>query len=143
MFNKKKATNIFVIVLFILFSCVIFSPILIAVFKSFNKGFTKYNDFFLWKPLYLRSYVNSIFISGLSSVFSVIIAVLASYVFAKKNFIGKNVLFFLYVIVMMMPFQVTLLPQYIVSKNFLYLIHTALSSFRRYLRLSLYFFLHK
>ena len=40
-----------------------------------------------------------------------------SYVFSKVEFWGRDFLFYLYIIVMMMPFQVTLLPQYIVSKN--------------------------
>jgi ABC-type glycerol-3-phosphate transport system permease component len=85
------------------------APIIIISIKSFSSGIKTYADFFLWKPLYLKHYVNSILISGVAAFGSVTVAVLAAYVFAKKNFPGKNLLFFLYVIVMMMPFQVTLL----------------------------------
>ncbi len=90
-------------------ACVVVAPIIIISIKSFSSGIKTYADFFLWKPLYLKHYVNSILISGVAAFGSVTVAVLAAYVFAKKNFPGKNLLFFLYVIVMMMPFQVTLL----------------------------------
>ena len=46
-----------------------------------------------------------------------VVSVLAAYVFAKVKFHGSGVLFFIYIVVMMMPFQVTLLPQYIVSRD--------------------------
>ncbi|GHV13252.1 sugar ABC transporter permease [Clostridia bacterium] len=93
-------------------------PIVVTFIQSLNGGIKPYADFFLWKPMYLKSYVNSIAISGISSILSVVGAVLAAYVFAKKKFPFRNLLFFMYVVVMMMPFQVTLLPQYIVSKKF-------------------------
>ena len=37
--------------------------------------------------------------------------------FAKVRFRGRGFLFYLYIIVMMMPFSVTLLPQYILSRE--------------------------
>jgi multiple sugar transport system permease protein len=58
-----------------------------------------------------------VLIAGTASLGSAVIALFASYVFAKVQFKGREILFYLYIIVMMMPFQVTLLPQYIVSKN--------------------------
>lgn len=45
----------------------------------------------------------------------VIIASMAAYAFSKLEFPGRNKLFFLYIITMLMPFQVTLLPNYIVA----------------------------
>ena len=113
----KNKTNLLFCGFVILSACAAVLPIAVIALGSLENGLQSYEDFFLWKPLYLKHYVNSIFISGISSVLSVTVAVLAAYVFAKKNFRGKNILFFLYVIVMMMPFQVTLLPQYIVSRE--------------------------
>lgn len=41
----------------------------------------------------------------------------SGYVFAKAAFRGKNIFFFIIVILMIMPFQVTLLPHYILLKD--------------------------
>ncbi len=117
MIRGKRIADAVIKILLLLFACAVVSPIIIIAVNSFSNGSQPYADFFLWKPLYLGHYVNSIFISGVASVASVIVAVLAAYVFAKKNFAGKSILFFMYIIVMMMPFQVTLLPQYIVSRQ--------------------------
>lgn len=123
---KKKISDIILILL--LFSTAIFMilPIIFTVVKSFTPNapqikFTGYYDFFIWKPLYLQAFLNSVLIAGTASIGSAVIALFASYVFAKVKFKGREILFYLYVIAMMMPFQVTLLPQYIVSKRlFLY-----------------------
>ena len=71
---------------------------------------------FLWKPYYLRLFCNSLLIASAGAAGNVVVSVLAAYVFAKVKFRGRSVLFFLYIVVMMMPFQVTLLPQYLVSR---------------------------
>jgi len=42
---------------------------------------------------------------------------MAAYAFSKIPFKGSSALFFIYVIVMMMPFQVTLVPNYIIARH--------------------------
>lgn len=128
-YKKKKRIKISdVILTLMLFSAaiVIIFPVIYTAGKSFlpvsnetKIDFSGYADFFLWKPLYLRAFLNSSLIAGTAALGSAIIALFASYVFAKVKFWGREILFYLYIIVMMMPFQVTLLPQYIVSKNLL------------------------
>ena len=49
-------------------------------------------------------------------VFQVIIACLASYGFARYKGKGRELLFFAYIVLMFMPYQVTLVPNYLVSK---------------------------
>jgi multiple sugar transport system permease protein len=44
-----------------------------------------------------------------------IVASMAAYAFAKMNFPGREKIFFIYIIIMLMPFQVTLVPNYIVA----------------------------
>ena len=44
-------------------------------------------------------------------------ATLAAYAFSKLKFPFSDTIFFIYIIVMMMPFQVTLVPNYIMLKN--------------------------
>ena len=47
----------------------------------------------------------------------ILVSSMAAYAFAKMEFIFRDQIFFVYIIVMMMPFQVTLVPNYImVSK---------------------------
>ncbi len=84
---------------------------------SFKDSLSGYADFFLWKTDLLKALGISVLISGASSIGTVLVALPAAYVFAKFNFKGKNILFYIYIMVMMMPFQVTLLPQYLIAKE--------------------------
>lgn len=96
----------------------VISPVIIVTVMSFGEGIQPYIDFYVWKPTYLHALSNSIIIALSASLGTVVISTMAAYVFAKVKFRGRDLLFYLYIIVMMMPFQVTLLPQYIVSKQF-------------------------
>ena len=102
----------------ILAALFVISPVIIVTVMSFGEGIQPYIDFYVWKPTYLHALSNSIIIALSASLGTVVISTMAAYVFAKVKFRGRDLLFYLYIIVMMMPFQVTLLPQYIVSKQF-------------------------
>jgi len=54
--------------------------------------------------------VNSLIITTLYTIFSVIICSMAGYAFAKFQFKGRNVLFFALLVAIMIPYQVTLIP---------------------------------
>ena len=56
----------------------------------------------------------------------ILVASMAAFAFSKIRFKGREGLFFIYIIVMMMPFQVTLVPNYIIAR-FLGLIDNTLS----------------
>ncbi len=102
----------------ILFAAItVLSPIFLVTFFSIREGVQSYIDFYIWKPVYLHALSNSIIIALSASLGTIIISIMAAYVFSKVKFRGRDFLFYLYIIVMMMPFQVTLLPQYIVSKK--------------------------
>ncbi|MCS0543477.1 carbohydrate ABC transporter permease, partial [Aeromonas veronii] len=53
---------------------------------------------------------NSIFIAIVYTVLSTLIAAMAGYAFAKFRFKGKNVIFFIILCSLMIPYQVTLIP---------------------------------
>jgi len=117
MAGKKTWADV-ILTLFLLSAAIVAAfPVVYTAGHSFIPDFAGYPDFFVWKPLYLRAFLNSALIAGAASLGSAAVALFAAYVFAKVKFFGSGVLFYLYVIVMMMPFQVTLLPQYIVSKR--------------------------
>jgi len=114
----KRVINFGVTMFLVLAAVIAVSPVIAVTILSLSEGAYSYVDFWIWEPTYLGALSNSIIISLASSAGAVIVSTLAAYVFAKVKFRGRDILFYLYIIVMMMPFQVTLLPQYIVSRNF-------------------------
>ncbi|MBR4742862.1 MAG: carbohydrate ABC transporter permease [Oscillospiraceae bacterium] len=116
--GKRKWVDLCASIVLIAFALFIVSPVLIVAVRAFSEGTKPFVDFYVWKPTYLRGLSNSLVISLSASLGTVVVSVLAAYVFAKVKFKGRSVIFYLYIIVMMMPFQVTLLPQYIVSRRF-------------------------
>ena len=73
----------------------------------------QYAEVFYMRPDYLIKFWNSMFITLAIVTGQVIISCLGGYGFAKFNFPLKNAVFFLFIVIMMMPYQVMLVPQYI------------------------------
>lgn len=90
-------------------------PVLFLIFQSTGGQYVGYFDFFIRKPKYLDALTHTMFIAVLSTLGAMLIAIPAGYVFAKVPFRGRGVLFFIWIVVMIMPFQVTLLPHYALS----------------------------
>ena len=67
-------------------------------------------------PAYLFKFWNSVIYVVPIVVFQLAVSSLASYGFARYTGRVKGVIFFLYVIIMMMPYRVTLVPNYLVSE---------------------------
>lgn len=65
----------------------------------------------------LNAYMNTAFITVISTVSQLIIASLAAYAFAKINFQGKGVVFAMFLATMMMPTEVTIVPRFILFKT--------------------------
>ncbi len=63
--------------------------------------------------LFFRAYFNSIFISVIYTFFSVLIAAMAGYAFAKFKFKGRNVLFMVIVSTIMIPLELKMPALYI------------------------------
>jgi multiple sugar transport system permease protein len=63
---------------------------------------------------FLRWFINSLATSAIITVFAVFSSALAGYVFAKFRFRGKNFLFLTMLATMMVPFQVVMIPSYII-----------------------------
>lgn len=73
-----------------------------------------YIDVFLITPAYLMKFWNSVFISAAIMAGQVAVSCLGGYGFAKFKFPLKNAIFYFMIILMMMPLQVTLVPNYII-----------------------------
>ncbi|WP_313639982.1 carbohydrate ABC transporter permease [Paenibacillus sp. FSL K6-0276] len=79
--------------------------------------FEQYGKILFGTPTYLNMFWNSVFMVVPIILGQVLFASLAAYAFAKLRFRGRDPLFLVYVIVMLMPFQVTLVPNYIIADH--------------------------
>jgi ABC-type glycerol-3-phosphate transport system permease component len=70
------------------------------------------------KAPFLRFFINTMIYALPSVVGSVISGALVAYGFARIRWWSRNFLFFLCVATLMIPFQVTMIPLYIIFKNF-------------------------
>jgi multiple sugar transport system permease protein len=64
-----------------------------------------------------RWFVNSAFVATSITVLNLFFDSLAAYVFAKRRFPGKNIIFVVFLATMMVPAQVTLIPNYLLLKH--------------------------
>jgi raffinose/stachyose/melibiose transport system permease protein len=80
----------------------------------------------------LNLFRNTFFISVFTIVFLLIFGITASYAFAKLNFKGKNVIYFLIISSMFVPVQVTIIPIYMLFSK-LHLVNTYWSVILTYL----------
>ncbi len=75
------------------------------------------------RPLLGRWTLNSLIVAGGITLAQLFFSTMAGYAFAKKRFLGRGFLFWLYIGSMMVPGQVTLIPLYILMSR-LHLIST-------------------
>ena len=64
-----------------------------------------------------RLYLNSIFISVIALIGQLLVSSLAAYAFSMINFYGKNILFIIFMVTMMIPTQAILIPRYIIFRE--------------------------
>jgi multiple sugar transport system permease protein len=69
------------------------------------------------RPEFYVVFANTIKIVGLTLVGQILLGAPAAWAFASFSFGGKKLLFTLYIVLMMLPFQVTMLSSYIVLNN--------------------------
>src|SRR5215207_732636 len=65
-----------------------------------------------------RMLLNSLFVAGLTTLGQLITCSMAAYAFARLKFRGHNMVFFLYLATLMVPFQVTITPLFILMRIF-------------------------
>lgn len=85
-------------------------------YKNINLSFCAYKNVFNSIPV-IRYFLNSLIVALLTTLGQVIISALAGYGFARLNFRGKDILFFIIILSMMVPPQVNIVPLfYLMSK---------------------------
>ena len=73
-----------------------------------------FKELLVYSPDFYKVFWNSLFITGTILLFQTLTAVPAAWAFARFRFKWKKLLFDIYVIFMLIPFQVTMLSQYLV-----------------------------
>lgn len=64
-----------------------------------------------------RYLINTLVITGSSVLLQLLVASMAAYAFARLQFRLRNILFVIYLSTMMLPYQVTMVPSFIIIKN--------------------------
>ena len=79
-------------------------------------SFEQFTSVLFKSPDYLYKFWNSVIYTVPIMIFQLVIALLASYGFMRLKGRLKEILFFVYIIICLMPYQVTLVPNFMVSK---------------------------
>ncbi len=132
---KEKARNTALALVLICLAVITLFPIYYMIISSFGapteaggasyslipKSFSldSYKFFFNYSKYSFRWILNSMLVAGIVTVCNVIFASLAGYAFAKLRFPGCQFFFFLLLVAMMIPYQVTQVPLYILVVNVL------------------------
>ncbi|MBR5312883.1 MAG: carbohydrate ABC transporter permease [Clostridia bacterium] len=77
-------------------------------------SFSQYATVLLKSPEYLLKFWNSVIYVLPIVIFQLVVAAGASYCFSRVETKFRSIVFFMYIILMLMPYQVTLVPNYIV-----------------------------
>ena len=77
--------------------------------------FANYADAFNSAP-FGRFFVNSAVVAVLTVLLNLVLCSLAGYAFARFRFLGRGALFVVIMATLMVPFQVTMIPQFIITK---------------------------
>ena len=79
-------------------------------------SFSQYITVLLKSPDYLLKFWNSVILVVPIVIFQLVVACLAAYGFTRYRGRFREIIFFAYIILMLMPYQVTLVPNFLVSK---------------------------
>ena len=127
--RRFRPSRIPVHILLIIFSILMFIPFMWMVFSAFKP----LDEIFMRPPVMLpqqwtldgfrtawegapfaSAYVNSFLVASLATVLTLLTCAMAAYAFARIRFPGSNVLFGIFLATMMVPFQLTIIPLYII-----------------------------
>ena len=112
---KQRSLSVSCLALVLTLACV--APYGYVLFQSFFRdgGLTLWGYFqvFLNETQYLARFWTSLGLTSLIALAQLLVSLLAGFGFAKCNFPGKKAIFFVLMILMILPLQVTLVPNYL------------------------------
>jgi len=80
-------------------------------------SFEQYETVLFKSPTYLLKFWNSVILVVPIVVFQMAVGSLAAFSFARYRRRGREALFFAYIILMLMPFQITLVPNFVIAEK--------------------------
>lgn len=118
--KKKKIKKVFLSCFVTFLSLFWIAPLISTAVKSFyspSQGLSleQYRRILIETPVYLNMFWNSVKVTLAVLCGSIVVSLLGAYGFTVLCFKGKDVLFFVYLVVMLLPLQVTLMPNYMVA----------------------------
>jgi multiple sugar transport system permease protein len=134
--GKSPALSVFLFILLSVISIVMLIPLLVMVatsLKSMGEIFSRggFVNFFVPKAIHLENYseafkvgqwgryfFNTIFITAITVLFSLVINSLAGFAFARLEFRGRDLLFFASLVGLMIPPQASIVPTFLILKHF-------------------------
>ncbi|WP_123040706.1 carbohydrate ABC transporter permease [Cohnella candidum] len=130
---KRNLRNGIIMALLLVFALATLFPIYFMVISTFGDPveagavsyslwpakftFASYKFFFDYSEYSFRWIWNSLIVAGSVMVFNVIFATMAGFAFSKLRFKGRSLLFTMLLVAMMIPYQVTQVPLYILIVN--------------------------
>ena len=128
---QRRITGILLVMFFIILTAIFLAPFISMVLTSFKQSgqiirngfnltydpklFTLDNYKFIFSegaPIYFRWFANSIILTFVQTVLTLFVSAWVGYGFAMYSFKGKTTLFVCVLIVMMIPFEILMLPLY-------------------------------
>ena len=126
---QRRITGIFLVACFIALVAIFLAPfasIVLTSFKdskliirdgfnlNFNTSLTldNYKNIFMVDQRYFRWFGNSVVLTFAQTILTLLVSAWVGYGFAMYSFKGKNVLFICVLIIMMIPFEILMLPLY-------------------------------
>lgn len=124
--NIKKILSYVVLILFAIISIGPFLWLLSTALKSADENifayppvlipssFTLENFVGVWKQApFVAYFINSFIVSGITVFLNLLLSALAAYPLARMKFKGKNMIFYAVLATIMVPFQVIMIPVYL------------------------------
>jgi len=117
--KKQKSLWAVFVSLFLCAVCVVpfVYVLLTAAVREGQLSLLAYYQVFLGQTEFLLRFWKSLFLSVCIAAVQVAVSTLAGYGFAKFRFPGKNILFFILMVLMILPLQVTLMPNYLILES--------------------------
>lgn len=128
--HKWSFASVIGLSLLIIFAIICIAPFIYMLIMSFTQSTTlmitwkdiNFGDFSNYKHVFTKSgfltaLKNSLIVVIGSCFFNCVIASMAAYGFEKKNFPGKELIFKIYMLTLMIPGQVTMIPVFIIMKK--------------------------
>ena len=100
-------------VIFSLLAGVFVLPVIATILLSFSNGFQGYIDLLFDCFVFYPMFWNSVIYAAVITIVQLLVIIPCAFGFSQAEFVGKGVLFTFYIVLMMMPLQVTILPNYI------------------------------